>query len=100
MISELWLPKYFWPYTIDNACHILNMIVSRPTLEKTPYELLKGPKSNISYIHVFGCKLFILNIDKDMLSNFNAKADFDIFLGYSFSSNNYRVFNHMNSINK
>ena len=50
-------------------------------------------KSNILYFRVFGCKCFVLNNNKDNLDKFNAKANEDIFLGYSIHSKAYRVFN-------
>ncbi|RVW95452.1 hypothetical protein CK203_028682 [Vitis vinifera] len=61
-------------------------------LKKTPYELWKNKKPNISYFKVFGCKCFILNT-KDNLGKFDAKSDVGIFLGYSTSSKAFRVFN-------
>lgn len=33
----------------------------RPIWKKTPFELWTGPKTNISYCWVFGCKCFVLN---------------------------------------
>ncbi|GKE84524.1 retrovirus-related pol polyprotein from transposon TNT 1-94, partial [Tanacetum coccineum] len=47
---------------------------------------------NISYFHVFGCPVFIHN-HKDHLGKFDAKADDGYFLGYSFVSKAFRVFN-------
>ena len=63
-----------------------------PSLDKTPYELWKNKKPNISYFKVFGSKCFILNT-KDNLGKFDAKSSVGIFLGYSLSSKAYRVFN-------
>ena len=62
-------------------------------MKKTPYELYKGRKPNISHLIVFCCKCFILNNGKDSLGKFDAKADEAIFLGYSLHSKAYRVFN-------
>ena len=60
-------------------------------MDKTPYELWKNKKSNISYFKVFGSICFILNT-KNNLENFDAKYNVGIFLGYSSSSKAYRVF--------
>jgi hypothetical protein len=43
-------------------------------MEKTPYELLNGRKSNITYFWVFGCKCYILK-KGTRLSNFEKKCD-------------------------
>nr|GEU42705.1 retrovirus-related Pol polyprotein from transposon TNT 1-94 [Tanacetum cinerariifolium] len=47
---------------------------------------------NISYFHVLGCHVFIHN-HKDHLEKFDAKVDEGYFLGYSFVSKAFRVFN-------
>jgi hypothetical protein len=62
-------------------------------LDKTPYEILKGRKPNLSHLRSFGCKCFILNNGKENLGKFDSKADEGIFLGYSLSSKAYRVYN-------
>lgn len=65
------------------TCYVLNRILIRPILNKTPYEFLKGRKPNLLYLNIFGCKCFILNNGKDNLEKFDTKVDEGIFLGYS-----------------
>jgi hypothetical protein len=61
-------------------------------MEKTPYELLSGRKTNIAYFWVFGCKYYILK--KDIrLTKFEKKCDEGFLLGYSTTSKAYRVWN-------
>ena len=93
MLNEANIPKYFWADAVSTACYVMNRIIIRPILKKTPYELYKGRKPNISHLHVFGCKCFILNNGKDNLGKFDAKADEGIFLGYSLTSKAFRVYN-------
>jgi len=78
---------------VSTACYVLNRVLIRPILKKTPYELFKGRKLNISHLRVFGYKCFILNNDKDNLGKFNSKVDEGIFLGYSLHGHAYRVYN-------
>ena len=87
------LPKYVWADAVSIACYVLNRVLIRPILKKTPYELFKGRKSNISHLKVFGCKCFILNNGKDNLGKFDKKAYERIFLGYSPYSHAYRAYN-------
>ncbi|KAK2422442.1 hypothetical protein QL285_032975 [Trifolium repens] len=87
------LPKYFWADAISTASYVLNRAIIRPILDKTPYKILKGRKPNLSHLHSFGCKCFILNNGKENLGKFDPKADEGIFLGYSLSSKAYRVYN-------
>jgi transposase InsO family protein len=42
MLNEGNLPKYLWANAISTACHVLNRILIRHILDKTPYELLRG----------------------------------------------------------
>jgi len=70
-------------------------VLIRPILKKTPYELFKERKPNISHIKVFGCKCFILNNGKDNLGKFDSKADEGIFLGYSLYGHAYRAYNRI-----
>ena len=81
LLNETKLLKYFWVDVVHTICYTLNKVLIRPILKKTPYELYKGRKLNISHLRAFGCKCFVLN---------NGKA---IFLGYSLHSKTYRVFN-------
>ncbi|KAH9752602.1 mitochondrial substrate carrier family protein [Citrus sinensis] len=78
--------------TVNTACYVLNRVLIRPNLNKTPYELWKDRKPNIGYFKVFGCKCFVL-ITKDNLGKFDPKSDVGIFLGYSNSIKTYRVYN-------
>ena len=93
MLNEGNLPKYFWADAINTACYVMNRVLIRPILDKTPYELLRGRKPNDSHVHVFRCKCYILNNSRDNLGKFDAKAEEGIFLGYSQSSKAYRVYN-------
>ena len=92
MLNENNLPLYFWVEAVNTFCYIANSIFKRPILNKTSYDLWNNRKSKISYLRVFGYKCFILNT-KDNFVKFDCKANEGIFLGYSTSSNAYRIFN-------
>jgi len=93
MLNETGLPKYFWADVVNTTCYVLNRVLIRSILKKTPYELFKGRKPNLSHLKVFGCKCFILNNGKDNLGKFDYKLDEGIFLGYSQHGHAYRVYN-------
>ncbi|GJU58555.1 retrovirus-related pol polyprotein from transposon TNT 1-94 [Tanacetum coccineum] len=67
MLKEKSLPQKFWCNTVDTSTYILNQILIRSILGKTPYELLSGRKPSLDYFRVFGSKCFILNT-KDYLT--------------------------------
>jgi transposase InsO family protein len=61
MLNEINIAKHFWAEVVNTACYIQNRICIRPILNKTPYELWKNSKPNISYFHRFGCTCYMLN---------------------------------------
>ncbi|GJT53405.1 retrovirus-related pol polyprotein from transposon TNT 1-94 [Tanacetum coccineum] len=92
MLNEQLLPQKFWCNAVDTSTYILNRILIRAILGKTPYELLKGRKPTLDYFRVFGSKCFILNT-KDYLTKFDPKSYEGIFLGYSQNSKAYIILN-------
>ncbi|GJR40205.1 retrovirus-related pol polyprotein from transposon TNT 1-94 [Tanacetum coccineum] len=92
MLNEQSIPQKFWCNAVDTSTYILNRILIRPFLGKTPYELFKGKKPSLEYFKVFGCKYFILNT-KDYLTKFDPKSNEGIFLGYSPNSKAYNILN-------
>jgi len=92
ILSESSLPKYFWDDVVCTSCYMMNRVLIRPILKKTPYELFNGRKPNISHLKVFGCSYFVLNNGKENMGKFDEKTDHGIFIGYSLNSYAYRVY--------
>ncbi|GJS78481.1 retrovirus-related pol polyprotein from transposon TNT 1-94 [Tanacetum coccineum] len=90
MLNEQSLPQKFWCNAVDTLTYILNQILIRAILGKTPYELLRGRKPTLDYFRVFGSKCFILNT-KDYLTKFDSKSYEGVFLGYSQNSKAYII---------
>ncbi|GJU29029.1 retrovirus-related pol polyprotein from transposon TNT 1-94 [Tanacetum coccineum] len=76
MLNEQSLPQKFWFNAIDTPTYILNRILIRAILGKTPYELLRCRKPTLDYFRVFGSKCFILNT-KEYLTKFDPKSHED-----------------------
>jgi hypothetical protein len=91
MLDDYGTPERIWVKAINTTCHATNRVYLHQLLEKTPYELLVGRKTNISYFRVFGCKCFIYK--KKRLGKFESRCDESFFLGYASNSKVYRVFN-------
>ena len=75
------------------VCYVINRVSIRSLLSKTPYELYKGRKPNVSHVRSFGCKCFILNNEKYPIGKIDAKSDEAIFIGYALNAKAYKVFN-------
>ena len=92
MLLNKKIPQKFWGEAVNTSCHIGNRIYFRVGTKKTAYEIWNGKKPKVKYFRVFGSKCYILN-DRENLGKFDAKSDEGIFLGYSTSSQAYRVYN-------
>ncbi|GJW25791.1 retrovirus-related pol polyprotein from transposon TNT 1-94 [Tanacetum coccineum] len=92
ILNEQPLPQKFWCNAIDTSTYILNRILIKGILGKTPYELLRGRKHTLDYFRVFRRQCFILNT-KDYLTKFNPKSYEGVFLGYSQNSKAYIILN-------
>ncbi|GKA89930.1 retrovirus-related pol polyprotein from transposon TNT 1-94, partial [Tanacetum coccineum] len=92
MLNESVLSKQFWTEAVRIDCYTQNRSIIIKRHDKTPYEIFRESIPDISYFHIFGCLVFIHN-HKDDLGKFDAKADDGYFLGYSFNSKAFRVFN-------
>ncbi|XP_021734165.1 uncharacterized protein LOC110700891 [Chenopodium quinoa] len=93
MLISSGLPRNFWAEAVNTACYILNKVSIRAITNKTPYELMKGRKPNISYFRSFGCRCFVHNNGKRNLGKFDERSDEAVFLGYASNSKAYRVYN-------
>ena len=100
MLNENQTSQVFWADAMSTACYISNRAYLRKKLNKTPYEIYKGRKPNLTHLHIFGCKCFVHNNGKNNLGKFDPKSDKGIFLGYSNRSKAYRVFNKRTRIVK
>src|ERR1700732_3554157 len=95
MLSENALPRFFWAEATRCACYIQNRTLIRPKTKKTPYDLLKGRKPDVSFFRVFGCKCFIHVNNKSQIKKFDPKSQEGVFLGYSENRKAYRVYNRV-----
>ncbi|GJV91938.1 retrovirus-related pol polyprotein from transposon TNT 1-94 [Tanacetum coccineum] len=92
MLNEQSIPQNFWCNVVDTSTYILNRILIKHFLGKTPYELFKGKKPYLEHFKVFGSKCFILN-NKDYLTKLDPKSTEGVFLGYFPKSKAYIVLN-------
>ena len=60
MLKESKLPTYFWAEAINTACYTQNISIVNQAQRKTPYQLMKNKNPIINFLHIFGCKLFVL----------------------------------------
>lgn len=91
MLNKKNLSKYFWAKLLITTLLCVKYCWDF-LLKQTAFELWHDRKSKIRYFKVFSYKCFILD-NKDQLHKFDIKADESIFVGYSTTTNAYRVYN-------
>nr|GEV54040.1 retrovirus-related Pol polyprotein from transposon TNT 1-94 [Tanacetum cinerariifolium] len=83
---------FLWTEAIATTCFTQNRSIINHRFNKTPYELIKGRKPDISFLHVFGALCYPKN-DHEDIGKLGAKGDIGFFIGYSADSCTYRVYN-------
>ncbi|GJY43196.1 retrovirus-related pol polyprotein from transposon TNT 1-94 [Tanacetum coccineum] len=74
------------------ACYTQNRSLIQKRYNKTPYELLKDRKPDLSYLHVFFALCYPTNDCKD-LGKLKPKADIGIFVGYAPAKKAFKIYN-------
>ena len=93
MLEDSKLSTYFWAEAINITCFTQNISIINNAQGKTVYQLMKGKKPTLGFLHVFGCKCFVLRNQGENLGKFEVKADETIFIGYAIAGKAYRVYN-------
>ena len=84
--------RNLWGEAVNTTCHTVYRVYFRPGTKKTPYERWKGRKPSVKHFRIFGSTCFILK-DRENVGKFDSRSDEGIFLGYSFTSKAYQVYN-------
>ncbi|KAL8097317.1 hypothetical protein AgCh_030453 [Apium graveolens] len=63
LLQESKLPRTVWAKAVNTTSYVLHIVLIRPLLNKTPYELRKK-KPNIGYCNIFGTKCFIIKMSE------------------------------------
>nr|GEU43305.1 retrovirus-related Pol polyprotein from transposon TNT 1-94 [Tanacetum cinerariifolium] len=85
-------PLFMWAEAIHTACYTQNRSLIRLRYNKTPYNLMRDKKPDLSYIHVFGSLCYPTN-DSEDLGKLDAKANIGIFVGYAPAKKGFRIYN-------
>jgi hypothetical protein len=81
ILDEYKTSDRFWAEAVNTACHATNHLYRHKLLNKTPYELLTGNKSNDSYFRIFGSKCYVLK-KRSKSSKFAPNVYEGFLLGY------------------
>lgn len=86
------LEKRLWAEALATAAYIINRSPTKPLEGKTPYELWKGKKPNLSHLKIFG-SVAMVHVPKQKRQKWDKKSEHMILVGYCESSKGYRLMN-------
>nr|GFA61156.1 retrovirus-related Pol polyprotein from transposon TNT 1-94 [Tanacetum cinerariifolium] len=72
-------PLFLWAEAIATACFTQNRSIIHRRFNKTPYELINGKKSDISFLHVSEALCYPKN-DREDIGKLGAKGDIGFFI--------------------
>ena len=85
MTSQSDLPLQFWGYALETTTFTLNRVPSK-TVETTPYEIWTRKSPGLSFLRVWGCKVYVKHLTTDKLT---PKSDKCFFVGYPKETKGY-----------
>lgn len=91
MLTDLEVPKRFWPEAARWTTHVLNRSPTSVVKEKTPEEMWSGIKPKVDYFRVFGC-LAHVHVPDQKRKKLDDKSFPCVLLGVSDESKAYRLF--------
>ena len=83
-------PTELWAEATNCAVYVLNRVVAKGLDGKTPYEIWKGRKPNLSHLRIFGCTAYA-HIPHDERAKFDPKAIKCCFVGYCETQKAFRL---------
>ena len=92
MLIHAKLPNSLWAEAVSTASYLRNRMVTTALQSKfTPYQLWFGKKPDLRHIRVFGCVVYS-HVWEGNPKKLDKKAHKLLFIGYTETTKNYRVF--------
>ena len=90
ILKHMHMPNYLWGESVRRAAYLINRIAARSLQSQTPYEVLRGKRSNISHLRIFGCICYA-KIEKPHLRKLDDRSRMLVHLGTEPGSKAYRL---------
>lgn len=84
------LPEFLWAEAVQTAAYLRNRCPTKVLNGGTPFELWKGRRPSVKHLRTFGLRVFAL--EKPKKGKFQAKGSEYVFVGYSFETKAYRLY--------
>ena len=92
ILKHMHMPNCFWGEAVRHATYLINRIATRSLDNKTPYEVYRGRKPNLSHLRIFGC-IGYAKTEKAGLKKLDDRSRMLVHLGTEPGSKAYRMLN-------
>ena len=82
---------HLWAKACNTTVYVQNRCPHRVLDMSTPKEAFTGKKTNISHLNIFGSYVYI-HVTKDARKNLEPTTEVGMFVGYTETPHNYRVY--------
>ena len=91
MLHDQGLPLHLWAEACNTAVYVQNRCPHRVLGISTPEEAFTGKKPDVSHFKIFGSSVYV-HVNKDARKKLEPTAEVGIFVGYTETPHNYRVY--------
>jgi IS30 family transposase len=91
MLHDQGLLMHLWVEACNTAVYVQNCCPHRVLGMSTPEEAFTGKKPDVSHLKKFGSSVFV-HMNKDARKKLESTAEVGIFVGYTETPHNYRVY--------
>jgi hypothetical protein len=91
MLHDQGLPLHLWAEACNTAVYVQNRCPHRVLGMSTPEEAFTGKNPDVSHLKSFGSSVYV-HVNKDARKKLELTAEVGIFVGYTETPHNYRVY--------
>jgi hypothetical protein len=91
MLHDQGLPLHLWAEACNTTVYVKNHCPHRVLGMSTPEEAFTGKKPDVSHLKIFGSSVY-MHVNRDVRKKLEPTAKFGIFVGYTETPHNYRVY--------
>lgn len=91
ILKHMRMPNYLWGEAVRHSTYLINRVGTRTLADKTPYEALKGKKTNVEHLRIFGCVCYA-KIEAPHLRKLDDRLKMLVYLRTKPGSKAYRLF--------
>ena len=91
MLHDQGLPLHLWTEACNTTVYVQNHCPHKVLGMSTPEEAFSSKRPDISHLRIFGSPVY-MHVTKDVRRKLDPTAEVGIFVGYTDTPHNYRVY--------